>query len=416
MRHVSHGIYKGLPQRFVPVFDRHPELFAQVRALYERGVALLDDDTYGAPPDAAEVEQLIAGHRKGAVPTAVLRHQLGELRRSRLKWELARLCLAMESDRGTTALMLRADEPVDLADAAQALARLDVQLAHLEQHLAAPSAPESRDLSPALSEARIDVATLARSEGLSDRLRASASPLHDALALVLAVLPVPATLDELAALTSDLVPAGPDFLVNLKSLLEDRRLLAVALRDGRYVAAASVVDGVKLRLVPAGEEIAEGYLALEHHLPEFLLTAARDDFTLLDRRGKDVVQATYDLGRAGTVAEVGGWYRREGLDPGDDIIVTALDFSRRAFLIEREPAAARDEDAIRRVTAKLTARLAAILAACEGGSGYLHQVLPTAWAAVPEVRQTAAEPLSLIVLGDERFDLIEGSILALTSA
>ena len=158
-------------------------------------------------------------------------------------------------------------------------------------------------------------------------------------------------------------------------------------------------------------QMARSQAALEQHLPEFLLSPGRDDFTLLDTQGRDVVGAVLDLGDWGSVVELSNWLKRSGLEPGDDVVLTVRSYKRRSFLIEHQPPEARDEAAIAAVTRKLSDALMEQLQASRDSLLYLQHALPPAWLEVPAVKLTAPEALSLLVMEDGRMELCGGAAL-----
>ena len=412
MRRVTAGPYRGFPQRFVAAFERDPELFERVKACQQRGINLLEDDAYGGPPDPERAARLVGEHASGAVPLAALRAAREELELERLKWRAVELALELEAEEGPAALMIRANEVVDLAEARAAAHLVAETIARLDEHLSDPQTGRA-GLNPALEATRRDLLAIGASEAFRQRLATASKPLREALSVALELAAEPCGLHELAELVAALVPPEPDRLNALHNLLGDRSVPAVSLADGRYMPSQTALRGIQLRLIPAPAELKEGVLALERHLPEFLLTPARDAFSLIDSAGQDVIEAVFHLGSEGTAADVGRWFERERFELGDDVVLAITDFTRRVFTLRREPHAARPERAIGRVTRALAAALAGLLERTPGRSAYVHEILPTAWARLPALKSVAAEPLSMLVLAHPRLDLVEESILRL---
>jgi hypothetical protein len=309
--------------------------------------------------------------------------------------------------------MLRADQVVDLKEARQAVVLLDRGIQLLDLRLAAPEEPTPQSLPPYLEATRKDLVALSVTATCKARLGGSRAPLREALLMVLELLTAPASLGELAALVRTLLPTVPELRNSLHNLMGSGELLCVRLEDGRFLPVWTAIDGVRLRLIASPEELTDGVLALEQHLPEFLLAPGRDDFSIRDARGRDVVRAVMELGAWGHVVDVGPWLKRCALQPGDDVVLAVRDFRRRSFQIEHQPAHARDETAIAAVTRALSDALVGLLTAEGDSLLYLQHVLPPAWLRVPAVKLTAPEPLSLLVMEDGRMELCGGSALRL---
>jgi len=170
--------------------------------------------------------------------------------------------------------------------------------------------------------------------------------------------------------------------------LDTRTLMPVAL----------AMRGVRFRITPGAKEVERGLLFSRPAFDYFLnrkLDPARVQF--LDAQGHPLpvriikVQMQVESPFGTTTVEMPAfdlpsWFQAQGVQPGDDILVTVEDWTEGRFRLEHEPAAHRRQEEIERKDQELADRFFDMLEAATSEMLVPHMAVLTAYARLSDPR------------------------------
>ena len=395
---VQKGKYKGFPKSLVPVFRRYPELFNDIKSLADRGVNLLEDEEYGRSPKQEDFVRLARSYRKGIIPKARLLAELTSFYLDLLKWQTAKLYFQeVGIPSRTREYQLTNDTVVSPPDTYEAVKILEEGIQLLEP-LLEESYPDRGDsdkieddrreagsqslerLSPAQKAIRYFDSFIERK--LPDRtVRRLRPSVRKAVIEILESSDAVLTFEAVLAGTRDALDM-PEETVRpfVFQTLQESTMPCITTNERSYIPLNVIYTGVKFRMSPGRKELWGGYLMVEKHFPAVLLNPRHHSFSFLDPAGTEIPALIFELARARDGMDLREWFLQKGFSFGDDIVVTIASYHNRAFLMEHEKRADRNEAAIARRNERLADIFVRLLRTAPGKRMFLNALLPFAYA------------------------------------
>jgi hypothetical protein len=196
------------------------------------------------------------------------------------------------------------------------------------------------------------------------------------------------------------------------------RLGWVWLGGGEIVPLRVVLEGLRFRLIPSGQEIEEGAL-LWHNMRPFV-PYQFVDMMFEDAQGRRITahETSVQLGEGvfGPVAmpavELGTWFQQSGFARGDSVLVTVRSAAPLTFRIEREPAASFRAAEVAAQERALLDALAEYVKKAQRNMLASDETVLAIYARAPWRTAYPARPWQLLVESDRRLRLLDGEHIA----
>jgi hypothetical protein len=241
--------------------------------------------------------------------------------------------------------------------------------------------------------------------------------LYDIIERVLAQVPGPIPIDELAKLVLAIYPSkAKNPLTSVRSTLrlEHAGKTLVVLDRQTIVPLRVAMQGVRFRIPLTREEVDRGVLCIAPAFDCFRRQGlAHQDMHLLDAAGNPLAsrvvtlkqQVTGPLGsftQETPAFELGDWYRTYRVRHNDSVLVTIEDWQHGRFRLEHEPANQRRQQDIERQNQELANVLFAMLEVARNEQLFAHQTIPTAYARLSDPRGYPGDHWTEVITNDAR--------------
>jgi hypothetical protein len=195
----------------------------------------------------------------------------------------------------------------------------------------------------------------------------------------------------------------------------------VRLGGGELMPLRVALEGLRFRVIPDDDEFA-GDLIARSRLEPFV-AADEHNLRLEDAAGRPVlvreVARSIGTGLFGPVSvpalDLGEWFRREGFEPGDSIIVTIRATEPLTLRLEREPKAAFRETDVLRQERELLDALVDQLARSRVEMLFPEDSVLAIYARAPWRTGYPGRPWQQLVAADRRLRLVDGTYIAASS-
>ncbi|MBK9710015.1 MAG: hypothetical protein IPO81_01575 [Kouleothrix sp.] len=194
----------------------------------------------------------------------------------------------------------------------------------------------------------------------------------------------------------------------------------VRLGGGKLIARRVALQGLRLRVIPNGDEIAGDMLARFWLLPFVSPRTPTPNIHLEDAAGKPITSAPSTLPTnqsplaftSSDALTLGGWFRRTGFERGDSIVVTITRLDPLTLRIEREPALAFRAAEVAEQDREVVEALAAQVARSRSNMLFPEEAVMPIYARAPWRTGYPGRPWQQLVADDRRMRLVDGMFIA----
>jgi hypothetical protein len=196
------------------------------------------------------------------------------------------------------------------------------------------------------------------------------------------------------------------------------RLGWVRLGGGELIPLRVALEGLRFRVIPSDDEFAGDAIAWSKFAP--FVSSDQSGLRVEDATGHTLTTrgASLPIGEGifgmsySSALGLGDWFKRSDFAPGDSIIVTIRAAEPLTLRLEREPAAAFDEQRVRDQERELVEAIAEQLARSRTNMIFPHEVVLPAYARAAWRTGYPSRPWQQLVAADPRMRLVDDMYIA----